>query len=101
MNSAIKEQILFVLDDDNEVMSSALDSDMDEKNKQMNRELIAEHGRLAGKVERGDGLTRHELKIVWDANEIHVNDVENLAGRHRQAILLDEWLQAQDCMTKE
>ena len=40
MNPAIKEQILFVLEDDNELMSTALHGDLDEQNKKMNRELI-------------------------------------------------------------
>ena len=101
MNPAIKEQILFVLDDGNEVMRSALDSDLDEKNKQMNRELIAEHERIAAKVERGDGLTKHDRQLIRDANEIHLNDTANLAGRHEQAVLLDEWLMAKEGITKE
>ena len=73
MNSTVKEQIIFVLDDDNEAMRSALDSDLDEKNKQMNRELIAEHEEIATKVERGDGLTQHDQQLIRDANEIHLN----------------------------
>jgi len=101
MSPAVEDQILFVLDDDNEVMRSALDSDLDEKNKRMNRELIAQHEGVATKVERGDKLTQHDRQLIRAANEIHLNDVDNLVGRHQQAALLDGWLKAQDGMTKQ
>ena len=99
MNKAIKEQILFVLEDDNEVMFAALDpdSDLDEDNKQMNRELIKEHNQIIKKVERDERLTQHPLQLIRDANEIHVNDTANLAGHHERAIELDHWL---DLMTE-
>ena len=88
----IKEQILFVLEDDNEGMRAALDSDLDEQNKEMNRELIREHERIIEKVERGEGLVADDLVLVRDANEIHLNDTDNLAGRHWEAVMLEGWL---------
>ncbi len=53
MNKEIKNQIIFALEDDNEVMASALgkDSDLDEENKQMNRELIEEHRKILNKLD--------------------------------------------------
>jgi sialic acid synthase SpsE len=88
----IKEQILFVLEDDNEGMRAALDSDLDEQNKEMNRELIQEHERIIEKVGSGETLTADDLVLIRDANEIHLNDSNNLAGRHREAVMLEGWL---------
>lgn len=95
MDPAIKEQILFVLDDDNEVMASALDSDLDQENKRMNRRLIARHNRITAKVEKGQELSWDELLLVEDANEIHLNDRGNLNGRHEQAKMLAAWIKEQ------
>jgi hypothetical protein len=96
MNPAIREQIRFVLEDDNELMRAALDpdSDLDEDNKQMNRKLIKEHERILAKLDSGRRLTKIDLQLIRDANEIHRNDEANLNGRHRQAVALDRWLQA-------
>jgi predicted deacylase len=91
-DEAIKEQILFVLEDDNEGMRAALDSDLDEENKQMNRDLIGAHERIIEKVERGEELAVDDLVLIRDANEIHLNDTGNLAGRHREAVVLEGWL---------
>jgi len=96
----IKEQILFVLEDDNEGMRAALDSDLDEQNKEMNRELIHEHERIIEKVGSGETLTADDLVLIRDANEIHFNDSNNLAGRHREAVMLHKWLQAQESHQK-
>jgi len=97
MNSAIKEQIFFVLEDDNEGMRAALDpdSDLDEENKQMNRELIAEHERIIQKVHKGAALTSDDLDLIRDANEIHYKDSLDLGGHHCQAIMLEGWLTKQ------
>jgi len=95
MKKAIKEQILFVLEDDNEVMTAALDSDLDEENKEMNRDLIKEHERIIEKVENGEQLTALDLQLIHDANEIHLNDEIDLGQHHKQAVMLDKWLEAQ------
>lgn len=92
MNKNIKEQIIFVLEDDNEVMTSALDSDLDKQNKQMNRELIKEHNKIIDKVEAGKELTKLDLQLIRDANEIHLNDKINLAEHHKEAVELEKWL---------
>jgi len=96
MNRAIREQIRFVLEDDNELMLAALDpdSDLDEENKQMNRKLIKEHERILAKLDSGKKLTKLDLQLIRDANEIHLNDQANLNGRHKQAVALGKWLQA-------
>jgi len=99
MDKKIREQIIFVLEDDNEVMTTAVEphSDLDEDNKQMNRELIKEHEAIIEKVEKGELLTQLELHLIRDANEIHLNDENNLNGHHKQAVELDNWL---DLMTE-
>ena len=101
MQEAIKEQILFVLEDDNEVMSAALDSGLDEENKRLNRSLIARHAAIIAKVEKGENLSWDELLLVEDANEIHVNDTANLAEHHQQALLLQGWLKRETKRTVE
>ena len=99
MNEKIKEQIVFVLEDDNEVMSAGLErgSDLDEENKQMNRELIQEHKRIIEKLEKNELLTQLDLQLIRDANEIHLNDEANISEHHKQAVELDHWL---DLMTE-
>ena len=95
MNKEIKKQILFVLEDDNEVMTAAWSSDLDEENKRMNRELIKEHEKIIAEVEQGKGLTQKDLVLIRDANEIHLNDAENLQEHHWQAVKLNQWLEEQ------
>ena len=97
MNAAIKTQILFVLEDDNELMTAALapESDLDEENKQMNRELIKQHEQIIDRVGKGEPLTQLDLQLIRDANEIYVNDEINLGGHHQQAVILDSWLMKQ------
>ena len=99
MDEIIKQQIIFVLEDDNEMMQSAIspDSDLDKENKQMNRDLIAEHNRIIEKVEKGEQLTQHDLQLIRDANEIHLNDENNIARHHDQAVELEHWF---DLMTE-
>lgn len=92
MNRAIQKHIRFVLDDDNEVMSAALTSDLDEENKRMNRELIRRHGVILAKLDNGDSFSQDDLQLIRDANEIHLNDGANLNGHHKQAVKLDRWL---------
>ena len=92
MDEEIKQQIRFVLEDDNELMSAALNGDLDQKNKQMNRELITKHEAIIAKVEKGKWPTPAELQLIRDANEIHLNDEDNLNGRHTQAVKLNDWL---------
>ena len=95
MAKDLKEQILFILDDDNEIMAAATadpDSDLDEENKRLNRELIARHDEIIAKVERGETLSDEDLVLIADANEIHLNDTINAAGHHEAAVNLDEWL---------
>jgi len=92
MNPEIKEQIRFVLDDDNELMQAALSGDLDEQNKQMNRELIKKHEQILEKLEKDELLSQEDLQLVRDANEIHLNDEDNLNGHHAEAVKLDNWL---------
>jgi len=94
MDKKIREQIIFVLEDDNEIMQKALepDSDLDTANKQMNRELIKEHEAIIEKIKKSWPLTQEDLQLVRDADEIHLNDIINLNGRYKQAVELDNWL---------
>ncbi|HDY68186.1 MAG TPA: hypothetical protein ENH85_10375 [Candidatus Scalindua sp.] len=103
MDDKKKEQIVFVLEDDNEVMTAGLDTDsgLDEENKKMNRALIQEHEKIVGKVKRKEVLAGMDLKLVRDANEIHVNDVDNVNGHHSEAMALNEWLEQMTELTKE
>ena len=98
MDEETKKQIIFVLEDDNELMAAALDPDsgLDEENKQMNRDLIKGHEAIIDKVEKGRHLVQEDLRLIWDANEIHLNDEDNINGRHKQAIELDKWLDSQE-----
>jgi len=103
MNRTIRKQIIFALEDDNEMMTAALDpdSDLDKENKRLNRLLIKRHEAILTKIEKGQALTQEDLVLIRDANEIHVNDAQNLNGRHRQAIALDEWLDNMIELSKE
>lgn len=103
MDKEIKKQILFVLEDDNEVMTAALepDSDLDEENKAMNRELIKKHKAILSKVEKDQQLTREDLDLIRDANEIHLNDVDNVQEHHQQAVALNDWLEQRIELGKE
>jgi hypothetical protein len=94
MNKTIRDQIIFALEDDNELMraASAPDSDLDPDNKQMNRDLIQRHEEILAKLDRGEVLSQEDLILVRDANEIHVNDAINLGGRHKEALALKGWL---------
>ena len=94
MDNAIKEQIVFALEDDNELMQAAIgkDSDLDPEDQQMNRELIKRHREILAKLDRGEPLSQEDLLLIHDANEIHVNDAIDLGGRHQEALALDEWL---------
>ena len=92
MNKEIRRQIVFVLEDDNEIMAVALNSDLDAQNKQMNRELIKRHEQILAKLDKSKLLSEEDLQLVRDANEIHLNDEGNLNGRHKEAVELDNWL---------
>jgi len=94
MEKEIKEQIIFVLEDDNEVMLAALQpgSGLDARNKQLNRELIKKHKKILDKLEKAEVLSQEDLQLIRDANEIHLNDIINLNGRYKQAVELDNWL---------
>ena len=103
MDEEIKRQIVFVLDDDNEVMTAGLDKDsgLSRENRRMNRELIKRHEAILAKIEKADRLTQEDLVLIRDANEIHVNDAQNLNGHHRQAMALDDWLDNMIELSKE
>ncbi|MBN2269955.1 MAG: hypothetical protein JXN61_05030 [Sedimentisphaerales bacterium] len=102
MNEQIKRQIVFALDDDNEVMTAALDehSDLDEENKRLNRMLIKEHEAILAKLDKSEPLTQDDLRLIRDANEIHLNDQDNLNGHHKQAVKLNQWLENRIELTK-
>lgn len=94
MNKEIKEQIRFVIEDDDELMLSAMrsGSDLDARNKQLNRELISKHKKILAKLDKDEMLSQEEFQLVRDADEIHLNDELNFNGRHKEAVELDKWL---------
>ena len=94
MNKEIKEQIRFVLEDDDELMRAVLrpESDLDPRNRQLNRELIKKHEKILAKLDKGELLSQEEMQLVRDANKIHVNDEDNLNGRHKEAMELNKWI---------
>ena len=67
----------------------------------MNRELIQEHEKIIEKVNRGEKLTENDLDLIRDANEIHLNDGDDIDGHHRRAVGLNEWLERRIKMSKE
>ena len=99
MDGKMKKYIVFVLEDDNEVMRAAIepDSDLDAANKQMNRELIKKHRAIIEKVKNNKLPSQQDLQLIRDANEVHLNDADNISGCHKQAVELDNWL---DLMTE-
>ena len=101
MDEEIKRQIIFVLEDDNEVMTAGLDKDsgLSRENKRMNRELIKRHEAILAKIKKADRLNQEDLVLIRDANEIHFNDEDDLQGHHRQAVALNEWLEQRIEMT--
>ena len=103
MDEEIRRQIVFALDDDNEVMTAGLDKDsgLSRENRRMNRDLIKRHEAILTKIEKADRLTQEDLVLIRDANEIHVNDAQNLNGHHRQAMALDDWLDNMIELSKE
>jgi len=94
MNKKIKEQILFALEDDNELMTAALDDDsgLDEENKRLNRLLIKKHNKIIDKVNNEKKLTKEDLQLIRYANEIDMNDEIDIREHHKQAVELDKWL---------
>ena len=103
MNKEIREQIRFALQDDNELMTAALHegSDLAEENKRLNRLLIKSHEAILAKLYRSDALTQDDLRLIRSANQIHLNDRDNLNGRHKEAVELDHWLQQRMELTKD
>jgi hypothetical protein len=103
MNKEIKQEIIFVLEDDNEIMSAAIEpgSDLDKENKQMNRKLIKKHEAIIARVKKGGKLTQGDLVLIRDANEIHLNDQDNINGHYKQAVGLNDWLDKMIELTKE
>ena len=101
MDEEIRRQIVFVLDDDNEVMTAGLDKDsgLSRENRRMNRELIKKHEAILARIENADRLNQEDLALIRDANEIHLNDENDLQGHHRQAVVLNEWLDQRIEMT--
>jgi hypothetical protein len=67
----------------------------------MNRELINRHKAILDRVEKGEQLTREDLDLIRDANEIHLNDEDNINEHHQQAVALNDWLDKMTELTKE
>jgi len=103
LDKEIERHVRFVLEDDNEVMAVASEpgSDLDDENKRMNIELIRQHEKILDRIDRGKRLTKRDVELIRDANEIHLNDEDNVAGHHREAVALNEWLEQRIGLSKE
>jgi len=90
-----KKHATFILEDDNEVMTSALDDDsgLDEENKSMNRDLIKKHQEIMQKIDLGDNLTKEDIILLRDANEMDLNDTDNIREHHKESIEFGKWLE--------
>jgi hypothetical protein len=87
MDERIMKQVRFVLEDDGEVMDvpSGPGSDLDEENKR--------HEKILDKVDRGKRLMKEDFELIRDSTEIHLDDEDNVAGHHKEAVALNEWLE--------
>lgn len=92
MITVIEETMCRSLEDDVEVMTSALDSDLDAENKRLNSLLIKKQKEVIKKIKTGKTLSKDDKKIIKDANEIHVNDESDFCGFHNDALDLDVYL---------
>jgi predicted nucleic-acid-binding Zn-ribbon protein len=82
-------------------VAAALNGDLDQKNKQMNRKLIKKHEEILAKVDKNEQLSQEDLQLICDANEIHLNDKDNLNGHHAEAVKLNEWLDKMTELSKD
>ena len=96
----IKKQVIYALEDDNEIMTSALDSDLDKEDKRMNRLLIKKHDKIIDKIRSENALTMEDLTLINDANQIFINDGKNITGKFRNGLKLNAWLQDHIIPTK-
>lgn len=93
MKENIREMAIIVLEEDNEVMSSALeDEDFDKENKKLNRLLIKDHNKILDKLRSNKKLSKKDMRLIADANEIYLNDTINITEFHKEAVKLDRWL---------
>lgn len=93
MIEVLEETAIFVLEDDIEGMTSALDSDLDAENKRLNQLLIKKQKDVIAKIKTGQKLTKEDMNIIKDANEIHINDTCDFAEHHVDALKLDMHLE--------
>ena len=102
MDGKTREQAVFALEDDNEIMAAALDRDsgLDEQNRRMNRDLIKKHEKILAKIEKGDPLTQMDLILIRDANLMDYHDTADIREHHKQAVELNDWLDKMIELTK-
>jgi len=79
MKPAVKKQIRFMLEQENRVMSDALDIE----NKQMIQNIIQRNKDVLTRLDK-NCLTQEDLQLIRDANDICLNDHENLADHYEQ-----------------
>jgi len=63
--------------------------------------LIKKHEAILAKLDKSEPLTQDDLVLIRAANEIHLNDEDNLNGHHKQAVKLNQWLEQRMGLTKE
>ena len=103
MDQTVREQILFVLEDDNELMRAALQpgSDLDARNKQLNRELIRKHEKILGGAfpnpeelaQQRDGLPAQPLYRVRFLQKHVWPDYRGPAGDVLELEIFQHWLE--------
>ena len=49
----------------------------------------------------GKAWAQEDLNLIRGANEIHLNDTDNLKERHQQALALNDWWDKMTGLTKE
>lgn len=94
MDKQIIEQIRFVLGEGRGRMQAAIGSqgDLDAESRQRGQEPTARGQEILARLDRGEQLGQEDFELIRDANEIHVNDVENRNGHHGEAMALADWL---------
>lgn len=94
MDKQIIEQIRFVLGEGRGRMQAAIGSqgDLDAECRQRGQEPTARGQEILARLDRGEQLGHEDFELIRDANEIHVKDVENQNGRHKEALALADWL---------
>jgi len=95
MKPAIKKHIRVILEEENRVMSDALNNNT--ANKQIIQNMLQRNKDVLTRLDK-DCLSQEDLQLIRDANDIYLNDHESLADHYEEIVGLDRWL---DTMTEQ